>query len=76
MVPGKRKSGEAALSLMEAHLNGREWFVADRVTLADVALFAYTHVADEGGFELGRWPNVEAWCERLKGLSGFISIEE
>jgi glutathione S-transferase len=58
LLPGKREAGEAALRLMDQHLAGRRFFVGDRISLADVALYAYTHVAEEGGFDLGRYPAV------------------
>src|SRR3546814_3610920 len=54
MIPGKRLAGEAALQQMEDHLSLNNWFVGDAASLADIALFAYTHVAGEGGFDLGR----------------------
>lgn len=73
-LPAKRAAGEAALDLMDAHLRERSYFVADRFTLADVALFAYTHVAGEGGFDLARWPAVQAWIARISKLPGHIPI--
>ncbi|KAI5360911.1 Putative glutathione S-transferase, Thioredoxin-like superfamily, glutathione Transferase family [Septoria linicola] len=75
-VPGKRKAGGAALDVMEKHLSTRKFFVADKVTLADVALFGYTHVAHESGFfDLNDWPNVRDWCERVKGLPIYVPME-
>jgi glutathione S-transferase len=71
----KRAAGEAALKLMDDHLAGREWFVGDLISLADIALFAYTHVAGEGDFDLTRYPNVLAWIERVKQQPGFLPIE-
>ena len=62
--------------LVDAHLKGKTFFVAEKLTLADIVLYAYTHVADEGGFDLGRWPNVETWCERIKGMKGYIGIDQ
>jgi glutathione S-transferase len=56
-------------------LNGREWLVGNHLTLADVCLFAYTHVADAGGFELGRYRNVTAWIERVRAQPNFLAIE-
>lgn len=70
----KRAAGEAALKLMDEHLAGRDWFVGDRISLADIALFAYTHVAGEGRFDLARYPNVLAWLDRVKALPRFIAI--
>jgi glutathione S-transferase len=59
---------------MERHLGGREFFVADRPTVADLALYAYTHVAHEGGFEMGRFVAIDAWSERIRALSGYVPI--
>ncbi len=64
-LPGKRKGGEAALAVMEGHLGGRRFFVGERYTIADIALYAYTHVASEGGFDLGPYPAVRAWLGRV-----------
>jgi glutathione S-transferase len=74
-IPGKRSAGEAALRLMDEHLRDRAFFVGDRVSLADVALYAYTHVAGEGGFRLGDYPHVEAWLERVAATPGFVALE-
>ena len=74
-IPAKRAAGDAALALMDAHLATRSFFVAERFTLADVALYAYTHVADEGGFALADYPNVRAWLERVAALPGHVGIE-
>ena len=65
LLPGKREAGEAALALMDRHLAGRDWFVGDSLSLADIALYAYTHVAGGGGFELSRYPAVCGWMGRL-----------
>jgi glutathione S-transferase len=62
----KRLAGYAALAVMDKHLAARDFFVADRYSIADIALFAYTHVADQGGFELERFPAVTAWLERVR----------
>jgi glutathione S-transferase len=61
----KRKAGNEALKLMDEHLTEREWLVGDSISLADICLFAYTHVADEGGFDLNLYPGVIAWMERI-----------
>ncbi|MEG3180816.1 glutathione S-transferase family protein [Sphingomonas sp. LT1P40] len=74
MLPGKRDSGDAALKLMDEHLAGRDWFVGDGPTVADVCLYAYTHVAEEGGFALSPWPAVRAWLKRVEALAGYIPI--
>jgi len=73
-IPGKRAAGEAALKLMDEHLAGRAWLVGDSLTLADVALYAYTHVAESGGFRLGDYPNVTAWLARVAAAPGFIPM--
>ena len=70
----KRIAGCEALSLMDSHLAARDWFVGDSISLADIALFAYTHVAEEGGFGLGDYPAVERWIERVSGLPDFIPM--
>ena len=75
-VPGKREGGDAALKLMDEHLNGREWFVGDAMGLGDICLFAYTHVAEDGGFDLGRYPAVQAWIERVKGQPRYLSMAD
>lgn len=74
-VPGKRENGIAALKLMNEHLSERDWFVANAPTITDIALFAYTHVADEGGFELADYPAVGEWLTRVKGLPGFVPMK-
>jgi glutathione S-transferase len=70
----KREPGYAALRVMENHLQSRLYFVGDRYTIADIALFAYTHVADEGGFDLSKFPAIQKWIERVKAQPGYISI--
>jgi glutathione S-transferase len=75
LIPGKRESGEAALRLMDQHLAGREYFVGDRLSLADIALYAYTHVAGEGGFDLGRHPAVTAWIARIATAPGYVPMD-
>lgn len=74
LLPAKREAGEAALRLMDEHLAGRRYFVGDRLSLADVALYAYTHVAEEGGFDLSAWPAVTAWLARVAGEPGFVPM--
>lgn len=59
----KRELGNAALKVMENHLKSRTFFVGERYTIADIGLFAYTHVADEGGFDLTKFPAIQAWIE-------------
>jgi len=64
-LPQRLAQGRAALAIMDAHLQDRKFFVAGRYTIADIALYAYTHVADEGGFDLAPYANVRAWLARV-----------
>jgi len=75
-IEQKRKPGYAALSLMENHLTSHIFFVGERYTIADIALFAYTHVANEGGFDLTQFPAIQAWIERVKAQPRHISITQ
>jgi len=75
LLPGKRTAGEAALRLMDEHLAGRDYFVGHSLSLADIGLYAYTHVAEEGGFGLGAYPHVQAWLGRVAAQPGYIGIE-
>ena len=68
--------GYAALGVMDDHLRHQDFLVGNAYSIADIALFAYTHVAGEGGFELERFPHVQAWIERVESQSGYISINE
>ena len=74
-MPIKRKAGNEALKLMDDHLKGRDWLVGDSISLADICLFAYTHVADEADFDLELYPNVIRWMERIMTLPGFVPME-
>jgi glutathione S-transferase len=74
-LPARQAAGEAALKLMDGHLERRDWFVGEGLTLADIALYAYTHVAEEGGgFRLADYPNVAAWLARLAATAGYVTI--
>lgn len=68
------KRGYRALDAMEAHLADRDWLVGEGMTLADIALFAYTHVADEGGYSLAGYPGVRAWLERVGSDPGHVPM--
>ena len=70
----KRKLGYAALDVMEKHLTSHTFFVKECYTIADIGLFAYTHVAHEGGFDLTGFPAIQAWVERVKAQPNHISI--
>ena len=73
-IPAKRTAGDAALKLMDEHLAGRAFLIGDRLSLADVALYAYTHVAEEGGFELSSCPAVSAWLARVAAERGYVPM--
>ena len=71
----RQDKGRDALALMDRHLGERPWLVGDRATVADIALFAYTHVAPEGGIDLAPYPQVGAWTDRFRALDGFFPID-
>jgi glutathione S-transferase len=72
----KTQNGYAALRVLEQGLEGRSFLVADRYSLADIALYAYTHVAPEGGFDLTNYPNIRAWCSRVATQPKWAAITE
>jgi glutathione S-transferase len=74
-MPPKRTAGNAALKLMDDHLNERDWFVGSSISLADVCLFAYTHVAGDADFDLGRYPRIVEWMDRIKGDPRYIPMD-
>lgn len=73
-IEARRRGGYAALDAMERHLAERTFLVAERFTIADIALYAYTHVAHEAGFEISRYPSVGAWLRRVAAQPGHIPI--
>jgi len=74
LLPSKRAQGYAALQVMERRLTDRTFFVGERYTIADIALYAYTHVADEGGFDLTPYPTINAWLARVRAQPRHIPI--
>ncbi len=74
LATSKEEAGDAALALMDEHLEGRRFFVGDSLTIADIALFAYTHVAPDGGFDLKAYPNVMAWLEAVQLQPGHVEM--
>ena len=70
----KRRNGHAALAVLERGLTGQEFLVAGQYSLADIALYAYTHVAPEGGFDLEPYPAIRAWCARVAAQPGHVPI--
>lgn len=73
-LEAKRPGGYAALAVMEGALSRADWFVADRYTIADIALYAYTHVAHEGDFDLNPYPAVRAWLSRVAAQPGHVPM--
>lgn len=73
-MPAKRKAGYAALDVMEQHLKRREFFVAERYSIADIALYAYTHVAHEVGFDLKPYPAIRGWMDLVALQENHITI--
>jgi glutathione S-transferase len=73
LVESKRDGGWAALKVIEDHLAKNDFFVGD-YSIADVALFAYTHVSHEGGFPLDQFPNIRKWIDRVKAQPGFVPM--
>ena len=74
-LPERTAAGYRALDALERHLDGRAWLVGDAMTLADIALYAYTHVADEGGFALDRYPAIRGWLDRVAAEPGHVPID-
>jgi len=75
-LPKLRVKGRQALEIMDAHLSKNPWFVGGSPTIADIALYAYTHVASEGGFDIVAYPNVSAWLERMADHPKHILITD
>jgi glutathione S-transferase len=73
-LPDRLAKGRAALAVMDEHLKSRSFFVAERYTIADIALYAYTHVAHEGGHDLALYANVRSWLVRVAAQPGNVSI--
>jgi len=73
-LPGKQAAGEAALRLMDEHLAGRRFLVGDTISLADICLYPYTHVAHEGGFPLDPYPTVRAWLAAVEAEPGYVPM--
>ena len=75
-IKQKQQLGYAALNVMEQHLINHDFLVADKYTIADIALYAYTHVADEGGFDLTKFPAILAWLKRIQDQPRHILITD
>jgi glutathione S-transferase len=74
-IMAKRAGGEAALAVMEDHLARHDWLVGRTVTLADIALYAYTHVCEAGGFRLRDYAAICRWLDRVSGLPGYVPMD-
>jgi glutathione S-transferase len=74
-LPARMKGGYAALDAMEGHLGSRTYLVGEKYSLADISLYAYTHVAHEGGFELEGYPAIREWLGRVAAQPGHIPID-
>ncbi|GLQ30843.1 glutathione S-transferase family protein [Litoribrevibacter albus] len=70
----KQAGGHKALQVMERQLSKTDFLVGDRMTTADITLYGYTHVADEGGFDLAQYPAIEAWIKRIQQLPGYVGM--
>jgi glutathione S-transferase len=75
-LSAKHEGGYRALDAMERELAQRQFLVGDRYSIADISLYAYTHVAGEGGFELARYPAIRAWLDRVTAQPGHVRIDE
>lgn len=76
LVPEWQAKGNAALGVMETHLAAHDWFAAKRYTIADIALYGYTHSAADGGFDLARYAAVSRWLGRVAEQPGHIPLSE
>jgi glutathione S-transferase len=74
LISTKQQAGEDALGVMERFLSDLDWFAGDRFSLADIALYAYTHVAHEGGFDLVRYPAIRGWIARIEAQPNHITM--
>jgi glutathione S-transferase len=72
----RMKAGYRALDVMEARLRNRDFVASEDCSLADISLFAYTHVAHEGGFDLSPYAAIRAWISRIQGLQGFVGMDD
>jgi glutathione S-transferase len=71
-----RELGYQALDTMEEHLTNHSFFVNDCYTIADIALYAYTHVASEGGYNMSKYSAIQSWCERVKAQPNYLAIAD
>jgi glutathione S-transferase len=74
LIDYHHRLGKAALDVLEQQLTNRLFLVDDRYSIADIAIYSYVHVADEGGYDLTKFPAIQAWCERVRSQPNYISI--
>jgi glutathione S-transferase len=72
VIPARQAVGRSALEMLEEHLDGRSYLVGSSCSIADVANYAYTHVADEAGLDLGQYQAIDAWLRRVEALPRFV----
>lgn len=70
----KQQGGHNALAVMEQQLANNQFLLGDTPTIADISLYAYTHVANEGGFDLNEYPHIQAWCDRITALPNYLAM--
>jgi len=75
-MPELEKRGYHALTIMQQHLRKHEYFVADKYSIADISLYAYTHIAEEGGFELDAYPSILRWMDDIRAQVGYVAMYE
>ena len=75
-IRARREAGHLALGAMERHLSSRSFLVGERYTIADISLYAYTHVAPEGGFDMSGYPAIGSWLDRVAAQPGHIAITD
>lgn len=74
-IPTLLERGNAALGVMETHLKARAWFAGDAYSIADIALYGYTHAATDGGFDLSKYPAIMKWLARVKAQPRHIPLD-
>jgi len=72
----KLNGGKKALAVMDKHLENNKFFVGNKYSIADISLYAYTHVADEGGFALNEYANIQAWIERMESNPKHLTMHQ
>ena len=73
-LAAKQPKGYAALDILEQHFKAHDYLVGERYSIADIALYAYTHVAEEGGFSLGKYPGIQQWLDRVAAQKNYIPM--